>query len=206
MHIKQKKPTPGESVLRWVATMAADALQNLYEAHRVPETWGTPSVSQHVFRALRQRGFFEAGRELTRRVREVGVPELSTAEKIIALVTGIGLVLFADALLKDEAKPTITRRAARAFSPSARKSAVIIYTLGATLLVAANEGTPTGDGGVGGEENPDESWSAHYPGSETSTDYQAYERPDEADGGREIYNTDVFDDWSSEDDSSPGQS
>jgi protein-L-isoaspartate(D-aspartate) O-methyltransferase len=75
-----------------MAGLVANILQRFYEAHRVAETWGTPSVSCPVFDALRHRGFRAAGRELTQRMRAVGYPELSRAEKILALVASLGFV------------------------------------------------------------------------------------------------------------------
>lgn len=200
------------SVMSVLAGRIAESLQKLYESHRVPETWETPTVSRHVFHALRTRGFLAAGRELVKRLRAVGLPELSTAEKLLALVAGMGLVVLADILLKGEERPAITRRARRTFSPQAGKVAVAIYVLGASLLVAANERSPAGGGGgsaEGADEESDSGGSSQtlsYPGAETSTDYRAYKRPDTEDGNREVYDTDSFDDWRFGDDSSPGHS
>jgi len=151
-----------------MATLVANMLQQHYERHRVPETWGTPSVSHPVFHVLRTRGFWQAGKELRQRIRQVGLPTFSTAEKIIALVTGVGLVTLADKLLQCEKKPAITCRAIRTFSPQAKKSAIVLYTLGAACLVAANERS---DGG-----------GPRYPG----TEYRVYSQPNSGDGGGEV--------------------
>lgn len=199
----------GRSAPGMLTERLADRLQKLYEAHRVPETWGTPTVSSYVFHALRTRGFLAAGRELLRRLRTVGLPRLSTAEKLLALFAGLTLVVLADTLLRGEEQPVLTRRARRTFSPRAGKVAVAIYVLGASLLVAANERN-TADGGGSAESGAGEGdsdgslWSLPYPGSATSTDYRAYTRPDTEDGGRGIYPTDAFDEWDEGDDSSPG--
>ena len=195
---------------RPIATFVANRLQDHYETHRVPETWGTPSVSHYVFNTLRQDGFLAASKELSNRMRGVGIPELSIQEKIAALVVGIGLVTLANTLLSQGERPEIIRRESRTFSPGANKAAVLLYTLGATLLVAANE-HQTGTGGEGEEgnggsweQNPDGSWSRRYPDSDTSTEYRIYGRPDEGDGAREIYDTDAFDDLDQGDTDDPG--
>ncbi|MBV9688694.1 MAG: hypothetical protein JO202_03180 [Ktedonobacteraceae bacterium] len=38
---------------RPIATLVANTLQIVYEHNRVPETWGTPSVSRQTFDTLR---------------------------------------------------------------------------------------------------------------------------------------------------------
>ncbi|MBV9688695.1 MAG: hypothetical protein JO202_03185 [Ktedonobacteraceae bacterium] len=59
-----------------------------------------------------------------------------------------------------------------------------LYTLGATLVVAASGGGSGGGGGGGGGDYDDDGGGWSYPGSETSTDYRAYSRPDEEAGAR----------------------
>lgn len=191
-----------------LAKRMADYLQNLYENHRVPETWGTPTVSRYVFQALRTQGFPAGWRELTQRLKHVGLPHLSVSQKIMALLTGVGLVTLADRLMPNEERPQITRRAKRVFSPSAWKPAVVLYTLGATLLVAANE---SGDGGSGGNwgdadyeytQNPDGSWSTKWLNE--STEVETTSREDEGDGF--TTKPGQWDNWDETDDSPPGRS
>jgi hypothetical protein len=187
----------------------ADSLQNLYEAHRVPETWGTPSVSRPVFQALRIQGFRAGWRELTTRLERVGMPGLSVAQKILALVSGVCLVTLADHFMSSEKKPPITHRAKRAFSPRAWKPAVLLYTFGAELLVAANE---SGGGGGGSwrdsdvsyeyTQNPDGSWSTKWYNE--STEVEATSRPDEGDGATTPPGQ--WDTWDETDDPPPGTS
>ncbi|GCE50616.1 hypothetical protein EI42_06339 [Thermosporothrix hazakensis] len=60
-------------MLQWMSKKIADWLQVLYEVNRIPETWGSTSVSHETFEQLREQGFFAAGRYLFGRIREVGV-------------------------------------------------------------------------------------------------------------------------------------
>jgi hypothetical protein len=63
-------PIPGKAKKsRPVATFVANTLQDVYEQNRVPETWGTPSVSHQTFETLRREGFWAAGRYVTRRLQ-----------------------------------------------------------------------------------------------------------------------------------------
>ncbi len=178
---------------RPLATFLANTLQGIYENNRVPETWGAPSVSRRTFDLLRKEGFWVAGRYLLRRLQETGRPDLSTAEKLTALLAGVIIVALANTCLKQEQRPKVTVRAARTFSSQAPKIPVALYTLGAALLVAASGGGSGGDGGgVEGEES-ERGWS--YPGSETSTDYRAYRRPDEDDARRKLDDPEDLDDF-----------
>ncbi|MBV8821850.1 MAG: hypothetical protein JOZ71_01530 [Ktedonobacteraceae bacterium] len=181
---------------RPIATFVATMAQRIYENNRVPETWGSPSVSRLTFERLRREGFWVAGRYLLQRLQETGRSDLSTVEKLTALMAGVIIVTLANTFLRQEQRPKITVRAARTFSSRAPKFPVALYTLGATLLVAASGGGSGGGDGGGGEEEGERDWS--YPGSETSTDYQAYRRPDEDDGRRKRWNPDDWDDWSPE--------
>lgn len=141
MNFKRSTSRSGKLGSSFFARKMANALQRHYEAHRVPETWGSPSVSHYVFDALRHHGFLASARELIKRMRTVGLPRLSTAEKITALIAGIGLVTLADCLLPQEKQAPITHRSVRQFVPHANTFAVTLYVLGAALLVAANEGS-----------------------------------------------------------------
>jgi hypothetical protein len=198
-------------MLHWFTTTVANTLQKFYEAHRVPETWGTPTVSCYVFQVLRNKGFSAAAKDLFQRLQEVGKPNLSTFEKCTVLLLGVIMVGLADSFLKKEMKPTIVKQETRQFSQHAPKIPVMLYTLGAALLVAANDGgrgyEDGSDSDRSGEytRNADGSFSLHYAGSEESTEYRAYHRPDEGDGGRDIYDTDAFDEWGSTDDPPSGR-
>ena len=114
--------------------------------------------------------------------------------KCCALLCGILIVALANTLLKQEQKPLITRRERRTFSPNAPHFPVALYTLGAAMLVAANEGPgpdrePQDWGESGGSAErvrfPDGSIGYHYPGSDESTGYRAYRRSNEGDGAGE---------------------
>ncbi len=179
---------------------AANFLQNLYEHHRVPETWGTPEISRYVFQAVRTQGFLAGWRELTRRLQAVGLPGLSTTQKILALVGGISLVTLADRFLPHEEKRPITHRARRTFSSQAWKPAVVLYTLGAALLVAANER----EGGGGGR------WRGTVEGGYgdigETTEVEATHRPDEEDGASTRWDPGaVLDEWDETDDPPSGR-
>jgi hypothetical protein len=176
---------------RLLATFVAEKLQGIYEHNRVPETWGSSSVSRPTFARLRREGFWGAGRYLLQRLQETGRPDLSTVEKLTALLAGVSMVTLANTCLKQEPRPKMTVRAARTFSSQAPNIPVVLYTLGAALLVAASGGG-SGGGGGGGEEEGERDWS--YPGSETSTDYRVYRRPDEEDSDHGVYDADDFDD------------
>lgn len=177
----------------------ATFLQNLYENHRVPETWDTPEVSRYVFQAVRTQGFLAGWRELTRRLQSVGLPGLATTQKILALVGGISLVTLADRFLPHEEKQPITHRVRRTFSPSACKLAVLLYTLGAALLVAANErrdGSGDWRGTVGGG----------YGDIGETTELAATNRPDEEDGASTRWGRGaVLDEWDETDDPPSGR-
>lgn len=71
---------------RWLATAVANRLQNWYEKHRIPETWGSPRVSRYVFDTLRQEGFWAAHKDVRRRLRRVGHPGLSVGQKLTTLL------------------------------------------------------------------------------------------------------------------------
>ncbi|MBV9691508.1 MAG: hypothetical protein JO202_17545 [Ktedonobacteraceae bacterium] len=171
---------------RPIATFVATTLQGIYEHNRVSETWGSPSVSRPTFERLRREGFWIAGRYLLQRLQETGRPDLSTVEKLTALIAGVIIVTLANICLRQKQRPKMTIRAARTFSSQAPKIPVALYTLGATLLVAASGG--------GGEEEGERDWS--YQGSDTSIDYRAYRRPDEEDGDHGVYDADDFDELS----------
>jgi len=155
----------------------ADWLQVLYEANRVPETWGSPSVSRETFEQLRERGFFAAGRYLWQRLHEVGRPEWSPARKFVALIVGISLVVCVNAFLHTftkERRPEVMAAGRRQFSPQVPAGAVLLYAIGAGLLVAQNgEEISGGGGGSGGGWDDSE-----------ATEYRPYKRRDEEDGNR----------------------
>ncbi|HLZ55687.1 MAG TPA: hypothetical protein VKR06_01965 [Ktedonosporobacter sp.] len=179
---------------RLLARLVADKLQSLYEANRICETWGSPSVSQPTFTVMRERGFWRAYCYLLQRLQETGHPSLSPATKLTALVGGVTMVTIANRFLRAERKPATMVHATRTFSRSAPLIPVALYTVGATLLVAASNGGGGGsddgdDGGDDGGRRPD------YPGSETSVDYRGYEQPDKGDGERKasVRELDYFD-------------
>ena len=166
-------------MLQWMRKKIADWLQALYEANRVPETWGSPSVSRETFEQLRERGFFAAGRYLFGRLREVGRPEWSPARKFVALIVGIGLVVCVNAFLHTftkERRPEVTAAGRRQFSPQVPAGAVLLYAIGASLLVAQNGEEISGGGSGGGYEGT--GWD-----DSEATEYRPYKRRDEEDGG-----------------------
>ncbi|MBV9019925.1 MAG: hypothetical protein JOZ71_04360 [Ktedonobacteraceae bacterium] len=188
-------PIAGKAkISRPLATLVANTLQRVYEHNRVPETWGTASVSRPTFDTLRREGFWATARYVTQRLQTTGWPWLSSNEKLTALLAGVTLVTLANTLLKREQRPEMMVRQIRRFSPHAPKFPVALYTLGATLLVAASGGGSGGGGGGGGDYDDDGGGGWSYPGSETSIDYRAYSRPDEEDGERGKPDLDDLDD------------
>lgn len=177
-------------MMRLLATAVANRLQHLYEKHRIPETWGSPRVSRYVFDTLRQEGFWAAHKDVRRRLRWVGYPGLSVGQKLTALLAGVTMVALADTLLREKRLP-VTRYGKQTFAASTPRSLVMLYTVGAALLVAANGG---------GESGLPPSFS-----DEDSVEYYPYSRPDETDGQHGFYGTDAWDEWTRRDDSSPGE-
>jgi hypothetical protein len=53
-----------------------DILQSLYERHRTPKTWGTPTISPFFFDRWRDKGLFQALGYLVERERELGNPHI----------------------------------------------------------------------------------------------------------------------------------
>lgn len=192
---------------RKIATVVANRLQALYEQNRVPETWGSPSVSRETFDQLRTHGFVTTARYLFQRLREVGQPNLSPACKFFALISGVGLVALVNAFLHtftQECRPAVKDYGKRRFSAHTPAFAVVLYAIGAALLVAANGSDDMGGGGGGGsddhsffgESSPDERGT----GWDGTTHYRAYGRRDEGDGGAGDPDQDNYDNLDTDDD------
>lgn len=120
----------------------------------------------------------------------MGNPELSTAQKLTALLAGVTMVALADTLLLEK-RPLVTQHERQTFALGTPRSLVMLYAIGAALLVAAS-----GGGGGGG--------SYPFPDLEDTVEYRAYGRPDETDGQHGFYETDAWDEWDRRDDPSPG--
>lgn len=111
--------------------IVADHLQSFYEQNRVPETWGSPSVSSQIFDTLRKDGFAAAARYLFRRLHEVGQPTLSPAAKFLALIGGVGLVALVNSFLHtftQERRPEVKAHGQRKFSAHAPASSCTAQT------------------------------------------------------------------------------
>lgn len=163
--------------------IVADHLQALYEQNRVPETWGSPSVSSQTFDTLRKDGFAAAARYLFRRLHEVGQPALSPAAKFLALIAGVGLVALVNAFLHtftQERQPEVKAYGQCQFSAHAPAFAIALYVLVVALLVAANgEGEGGGGGGSGSSGGDDDEIDWGPP-----TIYRPFNPPDVTDGDR----------------------
>lgn len=120
-----------------------DNLQRVYEDHRVPETWHTPSTSHGFFDTWRNDGLVAAGKYLVAKEQVLGDPSLSPAKRIGALGLGVAAVVVADKLIGHKnAQPG--QPEGRVFGKTARAAA--LYAGGVALLLAANEGQSSGGG------------------------------------------------------------
>ena len=188
---------------RPIAMRVANVLQHLYEQNRIPETWGTPTVSRYVFDTLRTEGFLAARRDLLQRLRRVGKSDLSPLAKCAALLFGVMMVVIANLFLRTEERQPITHRDTRRFSARAPKLLVRLYMAGAALLVLANDDGGSSGGSSAWSEGSSGNWERNEDGSysmKSSTEYRAYTQANSGDGGGEA-ETEYLDDFDTDKDS-----
>lgn len=164
-------------------TFFANLLQWFYEANRVPETWGSPSVSRQTFAILSEQGFWSALRYLFGRLRTVGSTRHTPMTKFFALAAGVILVAMVNLLARrlfGEEHPEVTRYEKRTFSVHVPKGLIALYALGAGLLVLANG------------EGEDVPRSGGYPDDPDQPELDARTPMGYHDKGQGYYNTDDY--------------